>query len=200
MDKTEFLLALSQGIQGLNYEEQDKWLDFYSEAIDDRMEEGLTEEEAVEAIGTVNDVIDQILAQSRPEKKAKKKRELKTWHWVVLIAGSPVWFSLLIAVASTVFSLIVAAWSLVISFYAVSVSLIVSGAACALAPFVMIPLGAIGACAFSLQTGLVCAGVGLFCIGLGIFWFVGTHYMTKGVVWLCKRLFAALIPPKEAAR
>ena len=38
MDKTEFLMALSQGLADLPYSEQDKWLDFYSEMIDDIIE------------------------------------------------------------------------------------------------------------------------------------------------------------------
>ena len=193
MNKREFILALSKGLAGLPYEEQDKWLDFYSEMIDDRIEEGLSETEAVEAIGPVEDVIRQVLAQAKPVKKEKKRRELKTWHWVLLIAGSPVWFSLLIAAASIIFSLMVAAWAVVIGFYAIGSSLVACGVAgVALLP-IMIIKGNVGA-------GIAGLGAGLFCAGLGIFWIIGTHYITKGVVWLCKKLFETILPGKEAVQ
>ena len=200
MNKQEFLQALGKGLSGLPYAEQDKWMDFYGEMIEDRIEEGLSEEEAVAAVGSVEDVIAQILAQSKPEKKEKKKRELKSWHWVLLIAGSPIWFSLLIAAASVIFSLIVALWSVVIVFYAIAVSLLVSGAACVVMPLILVPMSIAGAGTFNLTTGLVAMGAGLFAVGLGIYWFIGTHYMTKGVVQLCKKLFAMLFPGKEAAQ
>ena len=198
MNKREFLAAVGNGLKGLSYEEQDKWLDFYSEMIDDRMEEGMTEPEAVGAIGSVEAVVEQILAQSKPE--TKKKRELKTWQTVLLIVGSPLWFSLLIAAASLVFSLLVTTWAVVIAFYAVAVSLIASGAACVVMPLVLVPMSIAGASTFNLITGLVAMGTGLFALGLGIFWFIGTRYMTKGVLWLCKKLFAAFFSGKEAAQ
>ena len=191
MNKREFLAAVGNGLKGLSYEEQDKWLDFYSEMIDDRMEEGMTEPEAVGAIGSVEAVVEQILAQSKPE--TKKKRELKTWQTVLLIVGSPLWFSLLIAAASLVFSLLVTAWALVISFYAVAVSLV----ACGLAGVALLILLLVKG---NVMAALVALGAGLFSVGLGIFWFIGTRYMTKGVLWLCKKLFAALFPGKEAAQ
>ena len=64
MNKNEFLLKLKKGLRGLPQADIDERLTFYSEMIDDRMEEGLTETEAVEAIGSVNDVTAQILAET----------------------------------------------------------------------------------------------------------------------------------------
>ena len=75
MTKKEFISALGKGLKRLPYEEQDKWLDFYGEMIDDRMEDGLSEEEAVAAVGSVKQIAEQILSQTQPAKKEKKKRE-----------------------------------------------------------------------------------------------------------------------------
>ena len=192
MNKKEFINALGKGLAGLSSEEQDKWLDFYGEMIDDRIEEGLSEEDAVAAIGNVDAVVEQILLQSKPEKKQKKKRELKTWQTVLLIVGSPLWFSLVVAAASVVFTLMVAMWAVVISFYAVAVSLLACGLAGVVITPVMMVRGNMGA-------GLFCLGAGLFCGGLGMLWFIGTNYMAKGAAWLCKKLFALCIPGKEVA-
>jgi len=193
VDKKAFLEELSRGLSGLSCEEQEKWLDFYAEMIDDRMEDGLSQEEAVGAVGPVETVVEQILSQSPPAEKPKKKRELKTWQTVLLIVGSPIWFSLLVAAASVVFSLLVTAWALVISFYAAAVAVAVSGLACVVALPLFLWKG-------NVLTAFASVGCGLFCIGLGIAWFIGTHYMTKGVVWSCKKLFAAILPGKEAVQ
>lgn len=47
MNKQEFLVKLRKGLSGLPKEDIEERLTFYSEMIDDRMEEGLSEEEAV---------------------------------------------------------------------------------------------------------------------------------------------------------
>lgn len=200
MNKKVFLLALGKALAGLNYEEQDKWLDFYSEMIDDRMEDGLTEIDAVAAVGTVEEIANQILYQSGSEKKTKKTQKLKTWQLVLLILGSPLWFSLLIAVASVVFSLIVAVWSVVIGLYAAAVAIAVSGLALVLAPLFMIPLYSIGAGGFGLDGSIVCVGAGLFCMGFGILWFIGTNLVARGTVWLCKKLFSLCLPRRRSAQ
>ncbi|MBR5538496.1 MAG: hypothetical protein IKU61_01205 [Clostridia bacterium] len=47
MNKQEFLEELRKGLSGLPKEDVRERLNFYGEIIDDRIEEGLTEEEAV---------------------------------------------------------------------------------------------------------------------------------------------------------
>ena len=53
MRKEEFLTALRAGLTGLSPEGVEKLVEFCSEMIDDRMEDGLTEEEAVAAAGSL---------------------------------------------------------------------------------------------------------------------------------------------------
>ena len=56
MNKQEFLDRLRKGLSGLPQAEREERLLFYSEMIDDRMEEGLTEEEAVAALGSLEEI------------------------------------------------------------------------------------------------------------------------------------------------
>ena len=49
MNKQEFLSLLRRELSGLPQGDIEERVGFYAEMIDDRMEEGLTEEEAVEA-------------------------------------------------------------------------------------------------------------------------------------------------------
>ena len=51
MNKQQFLDALKKELCGLSQDDIQESLDFYSEMIDDHIEEGLSEEEAVASIG-----------------------------------------------------------------------------------------------------------------------------------------------------
>ena len=72
MLKTAFLEALQSGLAGLPRQDIEERLAFYGEMIDDRMEEGLSEEEAVAAIGPVDRVVNEIIAQTPLTKIVKK--------------------------------------------------------------------------------------------------------------------------------
>ena len=133
MDKQAFLTALRSGLSGLPQDEIEERLTFYGEMIDDRMEEGLCEEEAVAAIGEVSEIVRQAVADTPLAKIAKErirpKRRLKTWEIVLLALGSPIWLSLAIAAAAVLFAVIVSLWSVILSLWAVFASLAVSAVA-----------------------------------------------------------------------
>lgn len=120
MTKKEFLSALEKGLCTLPENDVERSIEYYREMIDDRMENGQTEAEAVAAMGDVREIISQILAES-PQKSSKPKgnRSLSPWAVALIILGSPIWASLLISAAVIVFSAYVVIWSLVISLYAV---------------------------------------------------------------------------------
>ena len=63
MTKQEFSDALRKALTNLPPEDLERSIDFYQEMIDDRMEDGISEEEAVAAIGSVAEVSQQILAE-----------------------------------------------------------------------------------------------------------------------------------------
>ena len=50
MNKEEFLSELRTKLSGLPQEDIEERISFYSEMIDDRMEDGISEEEAVEGM------------------------------------------------------------------------------------------------------------------------------------------------------
>ena len=71
----EFLEQLQNGLGALTESDARERLNFYSEMIDDRMEEGLSEQEAVAQIGDVNEIIASILdeiPQRTPEQMPAK--------------------------------------------------------------------------------------------------------------------------------
>ena len=84
MTKQEFLNALSERLQGIPKEDREKSLEYYSEMIDDRTEDGLTEEQAVKAMGSVGEIADRIINDMPVEKllktKVTPKRKLSAWE------------------------------------------------------------------------------------------------------------------------
>ena len=71
MTKHDFLELLEEKLSGLPEKELAERLPFYGEMIDDRMEEGLSEEEAVAAIGNVEDIVSQVLEDTPINKLVK---------------------------------------------------------------------------------------------------------------------------------
>lgn len=178
MNKMQFLLELDKMLSQLSETEKVDWLRFYSEMIEDRMEEGLSEEEAVAAIGTVRDIAAQITAD-QPAGTAKKRNP---WMVLLLILGSPIWIAILASLFAVVLTLYISLWAIVISLWAVFASL----AACGLAGVA----GGIGfACGGHVLPGIALSGAGLVCAGLAILLFFGCRAATKGTAILGKKLF-----------
>ena len=121
MRKQEFLLKLKRKISRIPKNELNERLNFYSEMIDDRVEAGFSEEEAVARIGTVEDVASQILKEY-PSLIDENKKIVYKNNWLLIGIGSPLWIPLLIAVFAIVLSLYIVLWSVVISIWAVFVS------------------------------------------------------------------------------
>ncbi len=181
MRKQDFLAELRRGLSGLPREAMEEGLTFYSEMIDDRIEEGLSEEEAVARTGAVEDVIAQILSEAAPPKPEKSGRALRVWEIVLLVLGSPVWLSLLAAALALALGVYVAIWAVDVTLWAADL-----GFACGFLS------GIVSAGFFwmkgSVLPGIAMAGAGLACAGLAILLFFGCVEATKGILILTKRL------------
>ena len=199
MNKQEFLLALRGALAGLSEADIRSSLDYYAEIIDDQMEEGISEADAVASLGSVVSVAEQILLDMPLPKlvkaRVKPKRRLRAWEIVLIAVGSPVWFPILLALAIVVLAVYIVLWSVVISLYAADLSL-AAGA-----------LAGIAGCAVLAATGhippaLLFVGAGLACAGLAIFGFLGCNATAKGVLWLGKLIWrgikSCLIRKEEA--
>lgn len=181
MDKREFLILLQKGLASLPQEDIDERLNFYSEMIDDYVEEGLTEEEAVARIGSVEEIAAQIIGDTpQPDPKPVTKQR-NPWKIAVIILSSPIWLSLLISAFAIVFSLFVSHWSIIISLWSVFAALASSSFGCTLGGAAMIFAG------FGTQ-GAAMIGVGLVCGGLSVFTFYACKAATKATALLTKKL------------
>ena len=183
MNKQEFLNNLSNGLQGFSDKDRQQYLDYYSEMIDDRIEEGLSEEEAVADIGTPSEAVAQIKTEHPLPDNDKKSRKIHitTWQIALIALGSPVWAPLLMGTLSVILSLFATVCIIIISLYAIAVAV----GACAVAGiFAIIPMLIKGNAA----GGIMLVGLGLICAGLTIPAFMGLNALTKWLISLIKKL------------
>ncbi len=185
MCKQEFLARLRKGLSGLPQPEIEERLNFYREMIEDHMEDGVSEAEAVLAVGSIEEIVSQAVADTPlakiAQEKIKPKRRLTAWEVSLIILGSPIWLSLLIAGFAVLISLYAVLWSVILSLWAVFGSIV----GCALGG---IAAGIFCTCSGSALTGVALISAGSVCAGLSIFIFYGCRAATKGIWMLTKQL------------
>ena len=200
MNKQEFLERLRRGLRGLPQGDIEERLNFYAEMIDDRMEEGLSEAEAVAEIGGVDEVVSQILAETPLTKlvkeKIKPKSPVNPGVVVLLILGFPLWFPILAAVFAIVLAAYIVVWSVIISLWAVFVSLIASW-------FGVIFSAVYNAVCGRPLTALALLAIALVSAGAAILMFFICLAAARGVIWATKKIAIGLkhmLVGKETAR
>lgn len=185
MNKPEFLTALEKGLSGLPKEEIDERILFYSEIIDDRMEDGLSQEEAVEEIGAVDEIVAQIKAETPlsviVKERIKPSRKLKVWEIILLVLGSPLWLSLVIALVAVILSVYISLWAVIVSLWAVFGAMIVGSIG-------FIVSGIVFAFTSDIYVSLAIIGAGIVCAGITVFMFYGCKLSTKGIIILTKKI------------
>lgn len=183
MDKYDFLLALEARLAGLPEADRQASLDFYAEMLDDLMESGMTETDAVASFGSPDAIAEEILLEMPLPKlvKAKmKKRRLSGLEITLLAVGFPIWLPISIALLAVVFAIYISLWAVVVSLYAANMAM----AACA-------PTGILAAVVLFASgkptAALLFLGAGLVLAGLSILWFLLCNLTAKGV-WKLGRL------------
>ena len=189
MNKQEFIAELKKKLFCLPYQDIEKSVEYYNEIIDDSVEDGMSEEDAVASLGDIDEIVSQILMETPittlVKEKVKQGRTLQAWEIVLLILGSPIWLSLGIAIFSVAFSLYIAVWAIVFSLFVVVLALFVTALALLIAS-----VGFLFTKAF-LQSAL-CLGAAFVIAGVTILLFLGSWYTAKGIAILTKMIFKSI--------
>ena len=162
MNRKEFLRSLSRSLRGLSRAERAQSLDYYGEMIQDRVEEGLSEEEAVARLGSADEIARQILESNGPKEKGSGRAPV--WMIALIVLGSPVWLALLFAVLAVMLAAYIVAWSLIAALYAVLLGMAVCGPFGALCFVVEIARGNFARAALLLGAGCVLLGLALMAL------------------------------------
>ena len=176
MNKTQFCALLGNKLKPyLSPKEMYKTLNFFEEMIDDRIDEGLSEEEAVSQLGDINIIVDQILDEHNIGKKQTKlvwrfiPRELGFINIVLLF---PAWITIFSLIASLFIVILSIIFSIVLSIIAIFIGgilLILKS------PFYLIYERNISYFLDTLGFGFVNSGAGL----IGIYWLIKIYKKSR---------------------
>ncbi len=177
MTKQEFLSELAQALSGLPHAEAQQALAFYEEAINDRMEDGLSEEEAVADLGPVEEIAAHIAIETPPMRRAMARANTgsRPLNIALLVLFSPIWIPVTFALSMAALAIYLSIWVVIASLWIVD------------AVLVLMPLA--GFSAFISLAGSDDPASGRFALGLTLT--VGGIGLPAffGVFWTSKLLF-----------
>lgn len=181
MTKEEFINELRNKLVGLPKEELENRLNYYEEMIEDRMDEGKTEEEAVAEIGNVDDIAKQITDETPlitlVKEQTKPKRSLKVWEIVLLFLGFPLWFPLVLTGLILCFVAYLLIWVFVIVSYSIEFSFAVASIASLVGFLIYLGNG---------EVNLIALGLTIMCLGVAILFVFVCIAVTKMTIKLSK--------------
>ncbi|MBR4703098.1 MAG: DUF1700 domain-containing protein [Oscillospiraceae bacterium] len=187
MNREEFLAALRAALAGLPEADIESSVEYWAELIDDRVEEGLSEAEAVSALGSPEEIAREILLDAPMTKlvkaKMKPKRSLRGWEIALIIIGFPLWLPVLLAVGAVILAVYVSLWSVIVALFSVVLAFAAGAPAAVIGGFVF--LRGLGGALLGVGAGLVCAGLAI------LFWLLSVQ-AAKGMVGLGKAIWRGI--------
>lgn len=189
MTKHEFLTGLESRLCGLPEADVRERVAFFSEMIDDRTEDGMSEEAAVEEVGPLDKVVDQILRETPlrtiVRERVRPKRVLRGWEIALIIIGSPIWAPVLLAVIAVAFAFYAVMWAVALALWACDLALAVAALAGIGGLLLFVTNG-------QPATALVVLGAGLICAALSIPLFFGCMGLVRALVSLARAFWLGL--------
>lgn len=190
MNKQEYLAQLRAALACLPEGEIEESVAFYTEMIDDRVADGLTEEEATAQLDDPKAAARAIIADLPvvPRTVVRTKQRNRALYWTLVILGSPLWLTLLLAAGMLVLAGLLTIWCLILGLWLLAAGLLAGG-----------PLG-IGVCLWALAVGQPAYGVfelgsGLLCFGLGLFCLHGAVAASKTLMQVSRQWIAKAKAP-----
>jgi len=188
MTKQIFLDGLRAALASLPAPEIEKTLAYYEEMLNDRIEEGMSEEEAVASMEPVEILASRTINDTPIMHKAVRKAQksgVSTALLIILaIIGFPIWFPLLCTIGAVIFAIIAVLFAVIITLIALVIGLGFGGIAAVIGAFVYV--GSTG-----LST-LFIVGAGLLIIGIAILLFFPVMYLIKaiwaGIKAICRKI------------
>ena len=153
MNRQEFTSALRDRLrkEHVSREEIDDALTYYSEAIDDRTEDGMSEEDAVAALGGIDQAVAAVCADRPVVRRAISRvcvsRTTIVVTVVLLVLGSIAWIPIVLGLGILAIGVYLAIWALVASLWLADASLVLMG-------IIGVPL-----LAHAVASGMVLSGV-----------------------------------------
>lgn len=184
MNKNDFLKKLSVLIDDLPKVEKDRILTFYSETLEDHIEEGMTQEEAVASLEDVHEIAEKILMEShivQRDRMDSGKNQKKTTNRILLLIGSPLWVPILFTCYLLALTAYLLVWVTVVVMYVVVLCFAISAIACLLISlFLFMP---------HWLSAILALGTGIFFVGLTIVTFYSVTLVSTAILQWSKNMW-----------
>lgn len=179
MNKNEFLKQLKKNLRLLPAQERQKVLDYYSEMIEDEIEEGRSEVDAVSRRGNAAEIAKQTVREyfSARDDGISENEQIKSTsnglakRLTITILSFPLWLPLYAA-----------GWSILTSLFAAAFSCALAGVACLIPSIILIVTDG--------AAGVFQCGMCMAALGCGIVLGYGSWELTKLWLkmsgWLCR--------------
>ncbi len=194
MTKHEFLSALEKQLASLPESDRKRSILYFDEIIADRMEEGLSEEEVLAEMESVEEIARGILSESAEEtvervENGRKVGGCPLWLAILLaVLGCPIWLPVAFSVACALLVIYMIPWIMIFTLYCVALSFFFGGFFGAVLALVCWPVDGV-------YSSMLALGSCLFLMGFGILLMfpsvILTRWLAKGTVW-CFRKLASL--------
>ena len=120
MNRAKFLRSLERALRAYPRDSVQKTLDYYDEMISDRMEDGLSEEQAVNALGSIEDIVHSLPQAETPVPAGRRR---KGWSTALIVLGFPLWLPLLIAFFALLLSGLIVLLAAIVCLFALELAL-----------------------------------------------------------------------------
>ena len=198
MGKIEFLYELDRRLAMLPEEDRARSIEYYSEIIDDRIEDGIPEEKAVLYLGSIDDIVSQIVSETplpkliktKLKKKDNAKAGTKIWETILLIFGFLVFgIPVIASIFAVAVSIYASLWAVVIALFAVSVALFAGGILAIIAFFPIIVMGHVPNAFIALGAGFISLGLVVPFFYIAKYSAIGAILVSKGIILAIKKSF-----------
>lgn len=185
MSKEDFTFYLRKRLVLLPQEDIEDRIAFYTEMIDHRMGNGMTEEEAVASLGPIEDIAEHIMSEiplsTLVMRQVNPDHKTKGWQIALIILGFPLWFPLIVTVSVLIVTFYLTAWIIQAAFYIVVLSLAIAAAA-------MIPFAIYLFIHSNIPGGLFAIGAGLIVFGVALIIFALCNGVTRLLIKLTGKI------------
>ena len=191
MTKNEFLSALERQMASLPESDRKRSILYFDEIIADRMEEGLTEEEVLAEMESVEEIAKGILSDAaeepaETEKPVRKVGGCPLWLAILLaVLGAPIWLPVAFAVAVTLVTIYLIPWIMILTLFCVAIAFILGGLAGVVLALICSPVNGV-------YITLLAVGICIFLTGFGILLMfpsvILTRWLARGTAWCCRKL------------
>jgi uncharacterized membrane protein len=185
MNKAEFLNELSFCLQNMDDSEKNKFIIYYDEMISDYIENGMSEEDAVNKIGVPKKIAKELLDDYGSVKLNIPSTGSRGLNFIITVIGFPLWGSVLLSFILMVFSIYVIIWCAPVATGAASIGFLATSIIGIVgSPFVMIK---------NVPIGIMQLGTGIASIGISLLLGFATIDLSKKILIITKNLNIKLV-------